>query len=361
MRQIGQLDLGIRQDHALVFEIHLPDARYDGPARAAFYEDFAARVRALPGVEAAGGVSKLPATGPYHQWGTTALSGPLANTREGHSSLVQQRVVSGDYFGAAGIPILAGRAFGPDDDAKAPRRLIVSKSLAVRFFPGLDAVGQRLTVSGRDGVIVGVAGDVAVTAEGDQGLYVYHSHRQMADDRNWPLTQVVRTGGSIETLRRDTRTLLAALDPQLVMYDPSTLADAIGRGEAQRVFTLRMLAAFAGTALALSAIGLFGVLAYGVRLRAHEFGLRMALGAGAAGIRRLVLARGLALVGAGAAIGLAGAVALSGTMRALVFRVSPLDPAVLAGTTIFLLAVAGAAAYLPARRATSVEPRTLLQ
>ena len=361
MQRLGRLDLGIKPDNVLVFELHLPDARYPAAARAEFYERAESRMAALPGVAAAGGVSRLPATGPYHQWGVTAASGPLANSRAGHSGGVQQRVVSGDYFKAVGIPILEGRQFDARDTASAPRRYIVSRSLARQMFPGLDAVGQRLTVTGIDGVIIGVAGDVAVTAEGESGLYVYHAHAQMAANRNWALTQVVRASGSLDSVRGEARQLLASLDPQLVMFEPSTLSDAIGRGEAQRQFTLRMLAAFAGVALALSALGLFGVLAHGVRLRAHEFGLRMALGAEAGRIRRLVLRRGLALVAAGTAFGLLGALALSHTMASLVFQVSPLDPAVLAGTAAFLSAVAGLAAYLPARSATAVEPRTVLQ
>ena len=359
--RLGQLDLGFNGTNVLVFELHLPDARYPAAGRARFYEEFASRMAALPGVVAAGGVSKLPATGPYHLWGTTAISGPLGNTKAGHSSAVQQRVVSGDYFQAAGIRLLEGRGLDARDDAAAPRRFVVSRSLAAKFFPGVDPVGQRLDVVGTAGEVIGVAADVAVTPEGDPGLYVYHAHAQMAADRNWALMQVVRASGPLDAVRGETRQLLGSLDPQLVMYEPSTLADAIGRGEAQRRFTLQLLVTFAGVALALSALGLFGVLAHGVRLRAREFGLRMALGAGSGPIRRLVLRRGVRLAVVGVAFGLAASLALSRVMASLVFQVSPLDPGVLAGTALFMTGVAAVAAYLPARWATAAEPRALLE
>lgn len=358
--RIRNVDLGIQPRNVLVFELNLPGARYDSTARSRLFETFAENARALPGVLAAGGVSKLPATGPYNQWGTVALTGPLANTKEGHDG-AEQRVVSGEYFKAVGIPVLEGRVFDAHDDGTVPNRVVVSKSLAERLFPGVRAIGQRIHTGGRDHEIIGVVGDVAVDAEGHPDGFVYHAHRQYAGERNWPLTQVIRTSGSLSSLRSDARRTLAVLDPLLVMYHPMPLEDAILRGEAQRTFTLRILAAFAAVALALSALGLFGVLSYGVRLRAREFGIRMALGAEGSAIRQMVLRQGLAVTTIGIAIGLAGALALSRVMASFVFRVSPLDPAVLIGAALFMGAVGTLAAYLPARHATSVDPRTVLQ
>ena len=145
------------------------------------------------------------------------------------------------------------------------------------------------------------------------------------------------------------------------MFRPMPLADAVGQGEAQRTFTLRILAAFALVALALAALGLFGVLSYGVRLRSREFGIRMALGADRRAIRRMVVAQGLVMIGAGIAAGLLGAVALARVMTAVVFHVRPLEPGVLAAAALFLAVRGSGAADLPARRATAVEPRTALQ
>jgi putative ABC transport system permease protein len=340
--------------------VHLPDVRYDSAARAAFYEEFARQVEAIPGVRAAGGISKLPSTGPFNQWGTRVLSGPLANTKRGNIG-AEQRVVSGDYFRAVSIPVLEGRTFDARDDHNAPRRVVVSKAFAERAFPGTDAIGQRIKTGGHEAEIIGVVGDVSINNEGLRETYVYHAHRQFAGDRNWSLAQVVSVGGGRAAPQEAIRHTLAGMDPQLVMYRPAMLDDVIGRGAAQRVFTLRILMAFAAVAIALSALGLFGVLSYGVKLRSREFGIRMALGAEQGAIRKMVLVRGLSVTAIGIAIGLAGAGVTAKLMASALFEVSPLDPTVLGAAVLLMTIVAGVAAYLPARRATGVAPRAVLQ
>jgi ABC-type antimicrobial peptide transport system permease subunit len=321
----------------------------------------AARLATIPGVTAAGGVSKLPATGPYNVWGATPRTGPRANTE--HASIgVQNRVVSGRYFDVVGIQLLDGRLFDEHDDASVPRRVVISKTVADKLFPGVRAVGQQLQTGGdypRE--VVGVVNDVAIDAQGRMDGHVYHPHRQFAGDRNWSLTQVVRTTGSLDDLEPAARRAISALDPQLVMFKPMALGDAIGRGEAQRVFTLRLLTTFAAVALALAALGLFGVLSYNVRLRSREFGIRMALGADRGSIRRMVMREGLMVTAIGTVIGLLGAVMLSRVLASMVFGVSALDPRVMGGAAAFLAVVAGVAAYLPARRATVVDPSSVLQ
>jgi len=359
-QRIRESKLGVQTDGVLAFELHLPDARYDSTARARFYETVAERLAGLPGVVSAGGVSKLPATGDYNVWGVRPLTGPSANA-ERNSIGAQNRVVSGRYFEVVRIQLLDGRLFNDQDDASAPRRVVVSKTVADRIFPGVRAVGQSLTTGGGPREVVGVVADVALDAQGRMDGHVYHPHRQFAADRNWSLTQVVRTTGSTDALQGEVRRAIAALDPQLVMYKPVSLADAIGRGEAQRVFTLRLLTTFAGVALALAALGMFGVLSYGVRLRSREFGIRMALGADRGSIRRMVLREGLVVTAIGTAVGLLGAVGLSRLMASLVFGIDPLDPTVMASAAGFMAVVAAFAAYLPAYRATSVEPSSVLQ
>ena len=360
LQRIRETPLGVKPDGVLTFELHLPDARYDSTARARFYEDVAERMATLRGVTAAGGITKLPGTGDYNIWGTRAMTGPLAGTARS-SMAAQQRVISGKYFTVVGIPLLDGRLFDEHDDASVPSRVIVSRSVADRLFPGVRAVGQSVGTGGRTKEIIGVVADVALDPQGHMGPHVYHAHRQFATDRNWALSQVVRTTGSLETLQADARRAIAELDPQLVMYKPMPLDEAIGQGESQRVFTLRLLTTFAGVALALAALGLFGVLSYSVRLRSREFGIRMALGADRGSIRRMVLREGLVVTALGTGIGLLGAVALSRLMASLVFGIDPLDPSVMAGAAVFMGVVATVAAYLPAYRATSVEPSSVLQ
>jgi predicted permease len=229
--RIQRVDLGVRTDGVLTFELNLPGARYDSTARASFYEDFASRAATLPGVRSVGGVSRLPATGPYHSWGVRALTGPLANTPRGQSE-AQQRVISGDYLRTVGIPILKGRAFDTRDDFNAPQRAIVSKGFADRLYPGVDPIGQRLRTGGREAEIIGVVSEIAVDHEGRQAFFVYHPHSQFAGQRNWPLSQVVATTDSRAAVQPAIRRLLAARDPQLVMYKPLMLDEVIGGGAA---------------------------------------------------------------------------------------------------------------------------------
>ncbi len=361
-QKISHVELGVHTDGVLTFQLNLPASQYDSTARVNFFESFAEQVAALPGVKAAGGISRLPATGAYHQWGVRALSGPLTgdNDRNGIGG-AQNRVVSGDYFRAVGIPVKAGRTFDAGDDSHAPDRVVISQSLAARLFPGTSALGQRLRTGGRESEVIGVVGDVAVTNEGTEDMYVYHAHRQFAGDRNWPLSQVIATTGSPMSLQPKIREILSAADPRLVMYQPALLDEVVGAGAAQRLFIMRILVIFAAIALALSALGLFGVLSYGVKLRAREFGIRMALGAQRQSIGAMVMRQAMTVVAVGVAIGLAAALPLSRLMAALLFRVSPLDPRVIAGSIAFTVLVAAVAAYLPAHRATGVNPRSIMQ
>jgi putative ABC transport system permease protein len=360
LQRLRNVDIGVKPEGVLTFELHLPDARYDGAARARFYDEVAARLGTLPGVRAAGAVSRLPVTGSFHSWGVRARTGKLVGTEQGGSE-ANQRVITGDYFGAVGIPVLEGRVFDSHDDASAPARVLVSKNLAERLFPGDKAVGQQVSVAGVDREIIGVVGNVATDGEGRLRNYVYHAHRQFSANRNWALTQVVRSTRSPEALQAAVRQAVAQLDPQLVVHKPALLTDVIGQGESQRVFTLRLLTTFAGVALALAALGLFGVLSYGVRLRSREFGIRMALGADRGLIRRMVLREGLLVTAIGTGIGLVGAIAMSRLLASLVFGISALDPRVMAVAAGFMGLVSATAAYLPAYRATAVEPRTVLQ
>ncbi len=357
--RLQQVDVGVRVKDVLTFEVNLPSVRYDPARRASFQEELADRFETIPGVTAAGGVSRLPATGSYHPWNIRIGSGPLAGTAVDRRRFsMQQRVVSGDVFAALGIPLLAGRTFDDRDDARAPGRMVVSANFARTAFPGLslDSVpGQRL-VSSRDYEIIGVVGDVALNVYGAPTMVVYRPHRQFANDRNWALTQVVATDQSTHELLNAVRREVARLDPELVVHRPATMAEVLKRGTGRERFALALMGAFAIIALALAAIGLYGVLAYAVRQRSSEIGIRIALGATGRQVRALVLRQAVVVLGVGVTAGLAGALILGRWLETLAFGIAPSDPGILIASTGVLAMVSLVAAWLPARRAARVEP-----
>jgi predicted permease len=363
--QLQQVALGFRSEGALTFQVNLPSARYDAERRASFQEELARRLETIPGVKAAGGISRLPATGSYHPWSTHILTGPLAGAAidKGRMAL-QQRVVSGDVFGALGIPVIAGRTFDDHDDARSPGRAIVSGNFARLGFPGVPfdgVLGQRIRAGGRDWEIVGVVGDVALDVYGRPTMTVYRAHRQYADNRNWALVQVVAAGQAPEHVLNAVRAEVTRLDPELVVYRPTPMTDVVGRGASRERFALVIMGAFALVSLLLAALGLYGVLAYMVRERTAEIGIRIALGASAAHVRAIVLRQAALVVGVGVAAGVGGALLLGRWLGALAFEISPSDPRILLSTALLLAVVAFVAAWLPAQRAARVAPTTAMQ
>jgi putative ABC transport system permease protein len=365
-QRLHRVDLGFRVDRLLTFEVSLPTIKYDADRRAAFHEALALRIRTIPSVMAAGGISRLPATGSFHPWGTRIDSGPLAGTsiNRGLGFNIQQRVVSGDAFAALDIPLLAGRTFDERDDAPAPSRAVVSANFARQAFPGLPfeaVIGQRIAPLGQRRDIVGVVGDVALDVYGVPTLVVYHAHRQFARNRNWALSQVVATDLSPERILPAVRAAVAALDPDLVVHRAAPMAEIVGRGVGRERFALVVMGAFASVSLMLAALGLYGVLAHTVRQRTQEIGIRMALGATAAQVRVLVLRQAAAVLGFGLIAGLAGAMALGRWLSSLVFQTSPWDLRILLATASLLMVTGLVSAWLPARRASRVAPAVAMQ
>ena len=364
--RLQQVDVGFRLERVLAFEVSLPTIRYDAVRRAAFQEELARRIQAVPGVTSAGGTSRLPATGSYHPWGTRIDTGPLAGTwvSRGLGVNVQQRTVSGGFFAALEIPALAGRTFDERDDAGTPARAVVSANFARQAFPGLSfdgVIGQRIAPLGQRREIIGVVGDVALDVYGAPTLVVYHAHRQFAANRNWALSQVVATELPPERILPAVRAALAALDPDLVVYSAAPMTEVVGRGVSRERFALVLMGAFAGVSLMLAALGLYGVLAYTVRQRTQEIGIRIALGATAAQVRGLVLRQAALVLGMGLVAGLGGAVVLGRWLSSLLFQISPWDLRILLVTGCLLMLTGLVSAWLPARRAARVEPRIAIQ
>ena len=363
--RLQQVEVGVRVERVLTFEVNLPTIRYEATRRASFHEELAARLASIPGVTAAGAISRLPATGNYHPWNAHIRSGPLAGTPLDRSRFaMQQRVVSGELFEAFGIPVLAGRTFDARDVADAPGRAVVSANFARVAFPGLphdSVIGQRIAAGGKELEIIGVVGDVALNVYGVATMAVYRGHRQFADNRNWSLTQVVASERSLEELLPLVREQVARLDPELVLHRPVPMTHVLERGTGRERFALVLMGTFACVALALAALGLYGVLAYTVRQRSAEIGIRIALGATARQVRTLVFRQAAAVVGVGVAAGLAGAALLGRWVETLAFGVAPSDPRILAASAALLGVVALVATWLPAQRATRVEARMAMQ
>jgi putative ABC transport system permease protein len=209
--------------------------------------------------------------------------------------------------------------------------------------------------------IIGVVGDVMVDVYGRPTAAIYTAHRQFAANRNWGLTQVVATDGPPERILPAVRAAVAAIDPELVVYRTAALTDVVGRGASRERFALILMGAFAGVSLTLAAIGLYGVLAYTVRQRTREIGIRIALGATGAQVRALVLRQAALILAMGLVVGIAGALALGRWLSALLFQISPGDPRVLLATAVLLTMTGLAAAWLPARRASRVQPRSAIE
>ena len=356
--RLQQEELGFRPRGVLTARIRLPAAEYGGDRHPnIFYEAALERVLALPGVEAAGFVTALPVIGGFGPWNFIHAEGrPAATPAERRGAT--RRVVTPGYFEAMGIPLMRGRTFARSDVSDAPAIAVISQSLAREFFPGEDPVGRSIVLPGWDPPvyleIVGVVDDVRL------GPLEYDTRPTMY----WPMTQngrlstymVVRTPGDPAALVPALRAAIRDVDPDVPVSNLRPMSDVVSSSLAQNRFRTLLLGAFAGVALLLAALGLYGVLAQLVGRRTHELGVRIALGADRASVLVWVLRYGMRLTVFGVILGLVGAAATTRVVRGVLFGIEPLDPVTFAGTTIVLLLVAVAAAIVPGWRATRVDP-----
>jgi predicted permease len=346
----------------LSFEVNLPVARYpDGASREAFHERLESRVADLPGVDAVGAVSWLPWSGRYHIWSfywdpnDPTASG--ANDDAWYGTDI--RIFAGDYFDAIGLRVLRG-----DDpsqvDMEAEPVVWVSRTLADQVFGDVDPLGQTIEVGGDPRRIVGIVEDVPVDARGRVTRHTYIPHAQFADDRNWALIQTVKAHSDLGALREEIRGEIRALDADLVLYRPRPLTQVEGTSRAQDRFATVLMGSFALLALVLSLVGTYGVLAGSVASRRREIGIRMALGADGPRVRGMVLRYAAALTIPGVVLGLAGALAGTRLLDRMLFGVKSADPLAFVLSALVFLGVGLLSGWLPARRATRVEPaRTL--
>jgi putative ABC transport system permease protein len=274
-------------------------------------------------------------------------------------------MASEDYFQTMGIPLVKGRYFDARDTAEAPGVAIISEALARKYWPDEDPVGKRITFEGgqqqpRYREIVGVVGHVrneSLEGESRGQYYVPYAQRPTSSD----LFLVVRADGDPSTLAPLVRGRIASVDKDLPVYKVTTMEKLVSDSLAQRRFSMFLFGVFAALAMALAVVGLYGVMSYGVAQRTHEIGLRMALGAQGRDVLRMVVGQGMVLVAIGLGLGLVGAFLLTRLMTSLLYGVSAADPLTYAGIALLLSAVAFLASYIPARRATKVDPMVALR
>jgi putative ABC transport system permease protein len=312
-------------------------------AQGRYFRAIEERVRQIPGVRAAGFVTRLHVQSPGNTGGFTVVGQPLPASGQG--SPVRLREASPGYFRALGIPLRAGRMFTEREPG-----IIVNDTLVRQHFPtGVDPIGRALD----RGTIIGVVGDVRQRLRLPPEPEIY---RPIAGTDYSAATLVVSASTSADGLVGPVRAAIREINPNQTIFDVKTMDQVVTESHADLDLSLWLIGGFAGLAFALSVAGVYGVLSYAVAARRKEFGIRLALGADAAGVLRLVLAQGGQLIGAGVAIGIAGALALTRLLQAHLYEVTPTDLA-----TLTLAVVALVACLHPARRAMSVDPMTVLR
>jgi putative ABC transport system permease protein len=363
------VESGIDHENVLTFQIFLPPARYPGTDEVfAFEQQFAERVRSLAGVQAVGGTTALPLAG-AGGCAYTVTEGMVLPPGTEPPCLATIFVRPG-FFDVLRIPV-EGAAFTWSDVERRAGGVVVSRALAERLWPGEDPLGKGI-ISFRDGPpwyrVIGVAGDVRHAGLDQPPIEaIYYPSRAIEGASAYPFrgpTYVIRTShGDPMRLREPVRRVLASLDPEVALANVRTMREVVmtSPAMARTTFTMTLLGIAAAMALFLSAVGLYGVIAYLVGRRQAEIGIRMALGARVSQVARLVLVQSVRLTLAGIVLGVAGALLLTGTMEAVLYGVSPAEPAVMAAVSVLLLVVAVLASLLPARRAARTDPAQALR
>jgi predicted permease len=365
-RSLMRLDAvrpGFVADDVAVARVLLPIAKYGTGERAGFVHEALGRLRAVPGVREAAVTDWVPLSA--DRWSATIevedrpLPPPAAGAA--HAAVT----VDARYFATTRIPLLRGRTFGPIDDAGAADEVVVSRAFAARYWNGASPLGRRIrTVGGAWRTVVGEVGDVHLTALDRPAEEAVYFPIVRADGRAatpYLVAVLARTApGRAESTVGAIRDVVRALDPALPLFDEGTLDDVVRRSSARTRALVVLLAVASAVTLTLGAVGLYGVVAYGVSVRRREIGVRLALGARPADVRRDVSVAGLRLAAVGVAIGLACALAFTRLLRGLLYGVSATDPWVLGLAALVLLVVAFLASWLPARRAAAVDPARVL-
>jgi putative ABC transport system permease protein len=359
--RLQAVDPGFRPEETLSFELSLPRSTYsEDPQIISFYERLSDRIAALPGVRTVGGVMGLPLSGLRFNISFKVEGRPEA--APGQEPTMEVRVTTPDYFRTLGVPLERGRFFTNADTAEAPRVVILSQAAVKKYFRDEDPIGKRIELGwgrGKDqkragGEVVGIVGDVK-----ELGLDEEFPAEIYLPMRQWPVGRmaiVARTAVPPMTIAPQVKQVVQELDANLPVNQIRTVEDVVAESIAQPRFYMLLLGAFAVVALALAAIGIFGVMSYTVSQRTREIGIRMALGAQGGSVVSMVVRQAMILAATGLALGTVAALALSRTMTTLLFDMSPTDPVTFATVAGVLGFVAFLASYVPARRAANVDP-----
>jgi putative ABC transport system permease protein len=361
--EILRTDLGIKPDHVMTMNLELPRDRYKEQQRRDLYQSLLERIGAMPGVTDAGAVDMLPMGGSNNSSNFHVVGQPPFES--GKEPYTQVRIVEGAYFAAIGTELREGRLFGAQDNAAGLPVVLVNEAFAARYMQGSDAVGQHVQIGGSQFPPCEVVGVVANVMNEDlddlaePGVYLPFAQHPSVD-----MTLIVRApgvGASIANIVPGVRSELAALDPGLPLSEVKTMEEVVYERRSPKELMMWTLVVFGLTALLMAAVGTYAVMAYSVAQRTHEIGVRMALGARSVDVLELILGQGLKLMILGLAIGLAGAFALTRAVGSLLYGVTATDPLTFAIVASILAAVALLACYIPARRATKVDPMVALR
>jgi predicted permease len=359
--RLRQVEVGFKPDNLLTASVALSEVKYEEAAQQrAFFQQLLQRLEALPGVEAAGAASDVPFLGRDSYENVFIEGRPVQSSADAPQAGGQ--VVSPHYFSAMGVPVRRGRVLSDDDVAGRPMALVINETMAKRFWPGEDALGKHVSAAGPNGpwmTVVGVVGDVryrGLNTEPRPEMYV--SYQQLAVDS---MTLVLRTKTDPATLGTALRNEVWALDKDQPVTAIKTMQQAVAESITRERFNMQLLTIFAGVALVLASVGIYGVMSYYVVQRTHEIGILLALGAEPLYVLKLIVRQGMWRALLGILIGLAGAFILTRVAESLLFGVSPTDPVTFFGVSFLLAFVALLACYIPARRAARVDPLTALR